>query len=505
MDINISAVIDRFIKLAVETGWLNAMDSIYTRNRLLAYLDMSDYVKDGLGEEKLGHYGLLDCLDEFVSFAVEKNIIENLSYQREIFEAKIMNLITPIPSEINRKFWELYETDPMKATDYFYTLSQANDYIKTRNIKKNIAFMSHTKYGELEITINLSKPEKDPKDILVALESASSNYPQCVLCMENEGYEGHANHAARENHRIVRLNVNDETYGFQYSPYIYYNEHSIFIHENHQPMIVNYRTLNNLFSIIDQLPHYFVGSNAGLPIVGGSILSHDHYQGGRHHFPIEKAKSFYYLEQTEFPEVSIDLVEWPMSTIRFKSQSKAALLKASGKVMAQWEVYDDENHQIISHTNNTRHNTVTPIARKEATYYVLDMVLRNNRTTEEFPDGLFHPHPDVHHIKKENIGLIEVMGLAILPPRLVKEMDEVSNFLLHDIQLDEVTEIHQDWAVELKKEYPDIGKKEVHSVLQQAIGNKFARVLEDAGLFKMEASGREGFIKFIESIDLGGE
>lgn len=505
MDVSISEIIDHFINLAVKTGFLDDIDTIYTRNRLLAFLDLTEYNKSERADNHLSNFGLLDSLDEMVNYAVNKNIIEDLSYQREIFEAKIMNLITPIPSEVNRKFWELYGNDPSEATDYFYLLCQTNDYIKTRNIKKNIAFTTNTKYGELEITINLSKPEKDPKDILVALESASSDYPQCVLCMENEGYQGHANHAARENHRIVRLDVKGETYGFQYSPYIYYNEHSIFIHENHQPMAVNQRTLNNLFAIINHLPHYFVGSNAGLPIVGGSILSHDHYQGGKHHFPIEKAEKFFHLEQKRFPAVSIDLVKWPMSTIRFSSENKEELLAAAGIIMMEWESYNDATHQILSHTEETRHNTVTPIARKEGSFYVLDMVLRNNRTTEEFPDGLFHPHPSVHHIKKENIGLIEVMGLAILPPRLVKEIDEVSRYLLGTIGLEDVTDIHQDWAAQLKQERPDITEKEVVRFLQQAIGNKFAQVLEDAGIFKMTIAGKEGFINFIQSVDLGGK
>src|SRR5699024_921894 len=361
---------------------------------------------------------LLDSMDEMIDYAIRNGIIENYQYARDIYEAKIMNLVTPLPSVVNEEFWKKYEEDKELATDYFYKLSQKNDYIKTRNIAKNIFFETSSPYGNLEITINLSKPEKDPKEIAAMRQNNSTNYPKCALCLENEGYKGHSNHAARANHRVVRMDLQGETYGMQYSPYVYYNEHSIFLSEVHKPMVVDQKAIENLLEIIDILPHYFVGSNADLPIVGGSILSHDHYQGGCYQFPIEEAKTVEDLNLVEYPNVKASIVKWPLSIIRLQAKNKEELVETLIHIMDIWEHYSDEEYAIISHTNGTRHNTITPIARFNEGMYEMDVVLRNNRTTEEYPDGIFHPHPDVHHIKKENIGLIEVMGLAILPPRL---------------------------------------------------------------------------------------
>ena len=351
----------------------------------------------------------------------------------------------------------------------------------------------------MEITINLSKPEKDPKEIAAQKDKVSTNYPRCVLCLENEGYKGHANHAARENHRVVRMKIQDEIYGMQYSPYVYYNEHSIFLNETHKPMVVNQTAIENLLEIIDVLPHYFVGSNADLPIVGGSILSHDHYQGGRYQFPIEEAKPVEEVELVDYPEVKTSIVRWPLSVLRLKSASKRDLVKAVVHIMDVWEHFSDTDFDIVSHTGETRHNTVTPIARFNDGLYEMDVVLRNNRTTEEYPNGIFHPHPDVHHIKKENIGLIEVMGLAILPPRLVEELQELEDYLLNKKSLTEIAEIHQNWARELKEESFD--EENVNELIQQKVGDKFTRVLEDAGVYKQTEDGLKGFKNFIEKLN----
>lgn len=496
---NISLIIAQFVNRAVEMNLIDSMDKIYLRNRLLDALNQDDYIEP----ETLGELpDLLDSMDKIVDYAVNYGIIEDYQYQKEIFEAKLMDLITPLPSVVNGTFWEKYDEDPKEATEYLYQLSKENDYIKTRNIAKNIFFKTSSPYGDLEITINLSKPEKDPKEIAAAVKQKTSmHYPKCALCLENEGYEGHANHAARANHRIVRMDINDEIYGMQYSPYLYYNEHSIFLNKEHKPMVIDQNSIENLLEIIDLLPHYFVGSNADLPRVGGSILTHDHYQGGYYQFPIEAAKVIETVDLNAHPNVKTSLLQWPLSVIRLQAESKRDLVEAVTDIMIAWEQYSDESRGIISHTNETRHNTITPIARFNEGLYEMDVVLRNNRTTEEFPDGIFHPHPDVQHIKKENIGLIEVMGLAILPPRLLEELTELEEFLLSKRSLNEVAEVHQPWAKELKVEAEGLEKDSLSEFIRQRVGDKFTRVLEDAGVFKQTEDGIEGFERFIDMLN----
>lgn len=493
---DISRTISGFIKQAIQMDLVKSVDKIYLQNRLLDILHLDDFLEPEILDELPE---LLDSMDELIAHAIQNELIEDHQYEKDIFEAKLMNLVTPMPSILNENFWEKYEEDKEHATDYFYQLSQDNNYIKTRNIAKNIFFETVSPYGNLEITINLSKPEKDPKEIAAQKDKVSTNYPNCVLCLENEGYKGHASHAARENHRVVRMKIQDEIYGMQYSPYVYYNEHSIFLNEVHKPMVVDRTAIENLLEIIDVLPHYFVGSNADLPIVGGSILSHDHYQGGRSQFPIEDAKPLEEVELIDHPHVKASIVQWPLSVLRLKSASKRDLVKAVVHIMDIWEHFSDTDFDIVSHTGQTRHNTVTPIARFNEGLYELDVVLRNNRTTEEYPDGIFHPHPDVHHIKKENIGLIEVMGLAILPPRLVEELQELEDFLLDKKPLSEVAEIHQNWARELKEESFD--EENVTNFIQQKVGDKFTRVLEDAGVYKQTEDGLKGFKNFIEKLN----
>ena len=380
-------------------------------------------------------------------------------------------------------------------------MSRANDYIKTRHIAKNIAFNAASDYGDLQITINLSKPEKDPKDIAAAKLAKPSHYPKCLLCMQNEGYRGRSNHPARQNHRLIRLSLGGGAYGMQYSPYVYYNEHSIFLNQEHVPMKVDRACFEHLLDIIEVLPHYFAGSNADLPIVGGSILSHDHYQGGRHTFPMDQAPAYETASLSAFPDLSVELVKWPLSVIRLRSQDKAPLADAATALLDFWRGYSDESCDILAFSGETPHNTITPIARRRDGAYELDLVLRNNRTSETYPDGLFHPHPDVQHIKKENIGLIEVMGLAILPPRLVGELATIKDFLLGRASLDQVADYHQSWAQGLAASHPDVTPDRVDSLLQAAVGAKFARVLEDAGVYKQTPEGRAGLRRFLDAFN----
>lgn len=488
------AIID-FIEIGIQKQTITKLDRIYKTNQLLALVQKVDFEAGIVPSRPLP--SVLDVLDELVNYTVTTGVIEDNSSQRDVMEAKIMDLVTPLPSQVNEEFWKLYETNPKKATDYFYQLSQSNNYIKTRSIAKNIHFLKDTEYGEIEITINLSKPEKDSKEIALAKNAVSSSYPACLLCMENEGYEGHLTHPGRANHRLIRLSVNQETWGFQYSPYSYYNEHAIFLSKEHRPMDVKEEAYRKLLNIVETLPHYFVGSNAGLPIVGGSILTHDHYQGGRHTFPMEKAEMIVSFSLERYPEVEAGIVKWPMSVIRLRSRHPEQLVKAGAYVLENWEQYSDETVGIKAYSGEEPHNAITPIARQKNGVFELDLVLRNNRTSKEFPDGIFHPHQDVQHIKKENIGLIEVMGLAILPPRLKAELKEVEHYLLN--QPNTIADYHKEWADKLKKTQ-HITTETVEKVVQEGVGSVFLRVLEDAGVYKATPKGNAAFKKFIETL-----
>ncbi|UJF15689.1 UDP-glucose--hexose-1-phosphate uridylyltransferase [Jeotgalibaca sp. MA1X17-3] len=484
-----------FLTFGIKKGYIHPMDRILKQNELLALLkkeelDPSIQESNPLPEAKT-------LIPYFIDYAVEKGIIIDIPFKKNIFAAKIMALLTPDASRLNEHFWEKYKSDSKMATDYFYQLSMDNDYIKMEDIAKNIEFEHDTKVGKLELTINLSKPEKDPKEIAAAKSQPTSSYPKCPLCMENEGYAGTLTHPARSNHRIVRFPLNGETWGLQYSPYAYYTEHCIFLAEEHRPMKINERTFENLFSIIEQFPHYFVGSNADLPIVGGSILSHDHYQGGKHTFAMDKASLLDSFTLPSFPHVKAGILQWPMSVIRLESMDKNELQKAAVYILDKWRVYSDPKSDVYSFTEDIPHNTVTPIARRSGEAFVCNLVLRNNRTTAEFPAGLFHPHPDVQHIKKENIGLIEVMGLAILPPRLKEELIEVEKFLRGEEHAME--DMHEEWARTIS--FPVNGEeKDVTKVVQEAIGEVFLHVLEDAGIYKLTKEGLEGFYRFIDTL-----
>ncbi|HBL2599689.1 TPA: UDP-glucose--hexose-1-phosphate uridylyltransferase [Enterococcus faecium] len=489
---SISQTICDFATLAIEAGGWMEMDRLYLQNRLLGMVgeDALESIEVRPVKEES-----VDLLDQLVAKARENGVLSELPAEQEIFEAQLMDFLTPPPSVVNAFFAQHYSKSPEEATEYFFNLSKKNDYIKTRAIAKNIKFPAESEYGELEITINLSKPEKDPKQIAAEREAVKVDYPTCMLCMENEGYRGRLNYPARTNHRIIRMNLNGESWGFQYSPYAYYNEHSIILSEQHRPMKITKETFARLLRITEVLPHYFVGSNADLPIVGGSILSHDHYQAGRHEFPMAKAPIEKLIKLEDYPQVIAGVVKWPMSVIRLQSTEKNLLIEAANSVLEKWKAYSDETVSIRAFSaDGTPHHTITPIARRRDNYFELDLVLRDNNVSEEHPDGIFHPHKDVQHIKKENIGLIEVMGLAVLPPRLKPELVEVEHFLLGEEN--QMAEYHRPWAEQLKKEHPDLTKDTVTDVVQKSVGQVFARVLEDAGVFKRDEKGQAAFERF---------
>ncbi|MGB6179482.1 UDP-glucose--hexose-1-phosphate uridylyltransferase [Carnobacterium sp.] len=492
---DVNQLIADFIEIGCQKKDIDPLDKILKTNQLLTLLGRIDF--DPTVEISKPLPSRLELLDQLIDYAVESGWISDLQAERDRLEAEIMNLITPLASELNRQFWAYYATSPKQATDYFYHLSRDNDYIKTRQIARNSHFIFTSPFGPLEITINLSKPEKDPKQIALAKQSTSTSYPTCLLCMENEGYAGHMNHPARSNHRIVRMPLAGEGWGLQYSPYAYYEEHCIFLSQEHKPMKLEKTTFEKLLGIIEQFPHYFVGSNADLPIVGGSILTHDHYQGGRHTFAMEKAEMAYSFELNRFPTIEAGIVNWPMSVIRLKGSNKVEMIDAATLILEEWRGYSDPSVSILAQTDGILHNTVTPIARMDGKKFELDLVLRNNRVTAEFPDGIFHPHADVQHIKKENIGLIEVMGLAILPPRLKAELKEVEHYLLD--QENNMAESHRDWAKELKKQTQPTTDN-VQTLIDEAVGEVFLRVLEDAGVYKQTKEGQAAFKVFVQTI-----
>lgn len=486
-------LVEKFVTKVIAESTFEELDRIYLTNRVLAL------VGDGALEVETDQNNLIDLKDQLVEEAVRLETIEDSLAAREILGADLMDLVTPCPSQVNRDFWATYAQSPEQAIEDFYQLSQKNDYIKLKAIAKNIAYRVPSDYGELEITINLSKPEKDPKEIAAAKLVKSSNYPQCQLCMENEGYHGRVNHPARSNHRIIRFDISGQEWGFQYSPYAYFNEHCIFLDSQHRPMAISRKTFERLLTIVETFPGYFAGSNADLPIVGGSILTHDHYQGGRHTFPMERAPVEESFTIEGFEAVSLGIVNWPMSVLRLQSDDKAQLIALADNILESWRSYSDPAVQVLASSNGEPHHTITPIARIRDGHYELDLVLRDNQTSPEHPDGIYHPHADVQHIKKENIGLIEVMGLAILPPRLKEELKLVQSYLLG--QVDGVAKYHQEWADDLKTQHPDLSsEEESQEVVRVSVGNIFARVLEDAGVYKRTEEGQAAFRRFVTSL-----
>ena len=485
-------LIRKFVEQVIDKSDYTELDKYYLYNHVLHLV--------GKCEKECQEASIIDVKDALVEQAVLNQKIDDLSSSKDSLGCELMNLITPIPSVLNQRFNEMYAQDKKRAIADFYELSKANDYVKTKAIAKNIYFKTPTDYGNLEITINLSKPEKDPKQIALAKKLAPSGYPLCQLCMENEGYYGRVDHPARTNHRIVRFNLGEEVWGFQYSPYAYFNEHCIFLDGKHEPMVISKETFSNLLEIVEKFPGYFAGSNADLPIVGGSILTHEHYQGGRHVFAMEEApveKSFRFAG---FENVSAGIVKWPMSVIRLNGSDKAELVALSAKILDSWRKYSDEKVNVKAFDGDVLHHTITPIARMKNGNYELDLVLRDNQTSEEYPDGIFHPHKDVQHIKKENIGLIEVMGLAILPPRLKDELAEVGKHILGTSN--EMKEYHRVWADEIKQNHPEATAENITEIVNQETERVFARVLEDAGVYKRNKQGQEAFMRFVENVGL---
>lgn len=485
-------LIRKFVEQVIEKSDYTELDKYYLYNHVLHLV--------GKCEKECQEASIIDVKDALVEQAVLNQKIDDLSSSKDSLGCELMDLITPIPSVLNQRFNEMYAQDKKRAIADFYELSKSNDYVKTKAIAKNIYFKTPTDYGNLEITINLSKPEKDPKQIALAKKLAPSGYPLCQLCMENEGYYGRVDHPARTNHRIVRFNLGEEVWGFQYSPYAYFNEHCIFLDGKHEPMVISKETFSNLLEIVEKFPGYFAGSNADLPIVGGSILTHEHYQGGRHVFAMEEApveKSFRFAG---FENVSAGIVKWPMSVIRLNGSDKAELVALSAKILDSWRKYSDEKVNVKAFDGDVLHHTITPIARIKNGNYELDLVLRDNQTSEEYPDGIFHPHKDVQHIKKENIGLIEVMGLAILPPRLKDELAEVGKHILGTSN--EMKEYHRVWADEIKQNHPEATAENITEIVNQETGRVFARVLEDAGVYKRNKQGQEAFMRFVENVGL---
>ena len=498
--------IKKLTAYGLQTGLIEKEDKIYTINRLLELFEL-DELENEDEEVSMETEELEETLGRMMDYAVEKGIMkEDGIVYRDLFDTKIMSMLVSRPSEVIRRFWDFYGESPEKATDFYYKFSQDTDYIRRYRISKDQKWTADTKYGELDITINLSKPEKDPKAIAAAKNAKQGGYPKCLLCVENEGYAGRVNHPARQNHRVIPVEINGSKWGFQYSPYVYYNEHCIVFNSEHIPMKIEHDTFCKLFDFVKQFPHYFVGSNADLPIVGGSILSHDHFQGGRYEFAMAKAEVEKAFTVKGFEDVEAGIVKWPMSVIRIASEDSGRLVALADKILEKWRGYTDEDAFIYAYTDGEPHNTITPIARKRKDKYELDLVLRNNITTEEHPLGVYHPHAKLHHIKKENIGLIEVMGLAVLPARLKGEMDKLADAILagKDIRKDEMLEKHADWVDEFLPKYePEsrADKDEIMRMLHKEIGYVFMQVLEDSGVYKRTEEGRAAFERFLNVIE----
>ena len=436
---------------------------------------------------------------EILDYSVEKGLIDDTIINRDLFDTKLMSVLVPPPHEVIEEFKKLYLQSPERSTDWYYKFSQDTDYIRRYRITKDIRWQTETEYGNLDLSINLSKPEKDPKDIAAAKSAKQKGYPKCMLCPENEGYAGRLNHPARQNHRIIPLQIGGESWYFQYSPYVYYNEHCIVLNSKHTPMVINKSTFKKLFDFIKIFPHYFVGSNADLPIVGGSILSHDHFQGGHFEFAMERAEIEKYFTIKGFEDIETGILKWPMSVIRIRHKNTERLVEFAAYILNKWRNYNDKDVFIFSETNGEPHNTITPIARKKDNVYELDLVLRNNITTDEYPLGVYHPHKELHHIKKENIGLIEVMGLAVLPSRLEKELKETAKCILNkfDLRENEYTAKHADWVYDFLPNYSDINENNIMNILEKEIGLVFIKVLECCAVFKRDKKGLDAFVKFI--------
>ena len=492
----LSKNIKRLVEYGITSGLTPECERLYTTNLLLELFHEDSYEEVSIDGESLE---LEDILKDLLDEACARGIIEDSIVYRDLFDTKMMNCLVPRPAQIQETFAKKYEVSPREATDYYYKLSQDSDYIRCYRVKKDRKWTVDSPYGVIDITINLSKPEKDPKAIAAAKNAKQSSYPKCQLCMENEGYAGRVNHPARENHRIIPITVNDSAWGFQYSPYVYYNEHCIVFNGQHTPMKIEKATFIKLFDFVKLFPHYFLGSNADLPIVGGSILSHDHFQGGNYTFAMAKAPMEETFTVAGYEDVEVGIVHWPLSVLRLRGKDEKRLIDLGAHVLDKWRNYTDEEAFIFAETEGEPHNTITPIARKVGDIFELDLALRNNITTEEHPLGVYHPHAQWHNIKKENIGLIEVMGLAVLPARLKEELEILAEYLVEgkDILSNEKIEKHAEWVKTFLPKYEEITKENVMDILQKEVGIVFTHVLEDAGVYKCTEEGRKAFKRFI--------
>ncbi len=493
------AAIGALVDYAVTHGLAEDADRHYLVNALLEKLGLDDY--DPVGD--VPFEGLDDILDTLVDYAAEQGLLKSESITgRDLFDTALMGAVTPRPSDVIETFRSLYGESPEKATDWFYQFSQDTNYIRATRVAKDIRWSVPSEFGDIDISINLSKPEKDPRDIAAAKTAKQSAYPKCQLCLENEGYAGRMDHPARQNHRIIPVTINESHWGFQYSPYVYYNEHCIVLNGEHVPMKIDRAAFRKLFDFVGQFPHYFLGSNADLPIVGGSILSHDHFQGGRYEFAMAKAPYESTFTVPGYEDVEAGIVHWPLSVIRLRGEDDARIIDLADHILKAWRGYTDEAAFIFAETDGEPHNTITPIARKRDGKFELDLALRNNITTDECPLGVYHPHAEYHHIKKENIGLIEVMGLAILPARLKTEMALLAECLTGDKKLEDYPELeqHAAWAKEIAARRTDLNKDTVDDILKEEIGHVFVHVLEDAGVYKCTEEGRAAFERFIATL-----
>ncbi len=492
--------ISKLVRYGLDTGLITEIDRIYATNQILDVLHMDEYEEP---ESVNGPVVLEEVLAELLDYAHKTGVMPDDTITcRDLFDTRLMNCLMPRPVEVVHAFWKKYQDSPRAATDYFYKLSQDSDYIRRYRVCKDMKWVAKSKYGDLDITINLSKPEKDPKAIAAAKLAKQSGYPKCLLCMENVGYAGRMNHPARNNHRIIPITINDNAWGFQYSPYVYYNEHCIVFNGEHVPMKIERATFIKLFDFVELFPHYFLGSNADLPIVGGSILSHDHFQGGHYTFAMAKAPMERKYRLKGFEDVEAGIVNWPMSVIRLRAKDSDRLVDLGEVVLKAWRSYTDQEAFIFAETEGEPHNTLTPIARKNGQFFELDLVLRNNITTEEFPLGVYHPHQELHHIKKENIGLIEVMGLAVLPSRLREELSLLGEYIVEgkDIGGNETIAKHEEWVKEFLPKYDKVTNENVQDILKAEVGLVFERVLEDSGVYKCTQEGRRLFEKFLKSV-----
>ncbi len=518
MDVHqkMSYLIYRLADLSIKSGICNQRDRVYAVNRALEICGMNQINEEYNNLQSDMRYNECDgstslefnmqihnVLSEILDLSYENGLFDtNNDANRDIFTSRLMDAFISRPSCVENEFYKKYDSSPILATDYFYEFSKNSQYIRMDRVAKNRKWQVDTEYGTLDITINLSKPEKNPRAIAAAATTKSEKYPQCLLCRENEGYAGGLHHPPRSNHRIITLTLDDETWYLQYSPYVYYNEHCIVLKEVHEPMKMGIKTFRRLIDFVEQFPDYFIGSNADLPIVGGSILSHDHFQGGKYKFAMDDAQIVSSFNLDEYPEVAIQVLKWPLSVIRLKSHDKNDIVEVADNIFHKWCEYEDLKLGIIPYSRDVSHNTVTPIARRNGKDYELDIVLRNNRTSLEHPLGIFHPHDDVHNIKKENIGLIEVLGLAVLPARLETELQELAKYWIDEQKCDFPEKVihHKEWFEQFSSTYKPENLYEARQIINQKTGNTFVRVLEDAGVFKQTAEGKEGFVKFLNKI-----